>query len=81
MADLNGITSADVKARIKQINEETPIFWTASFIKEPQELTVRTTARNNIMLEKVLENQAKIIANQNIIAEKLGLGEKLDVKV
>lgn len=71
MTSINGISSNEVKVRLKQINEDTPILWTTSLIKEPQELAVRTVVRNNIMLEKVLENQSKIMA-------KMGLGEKLD---
>jgi len=73
MATISGITSDDVKTRLKQINEDTPIIWTTSLIKSPQELTVRTVTRNNIMLEKVLKNQSKIM-------EKMGIGDKLDVK-
>lgn len=73
MTSINGISSETVKARLKEINEETPIFWTTSLIKSPQELTVRTATRNNIMLEKILENQSKIM-------EKMGIGENLDVK-
>jgi len=71
---ISGISSEQVKERLKQINGETPIIWTTSLLNSPQELTVRTVARNNIMLEKVLDNQNKIM-------EKMGIGDKLDVKV
>lgn len=64
---VNGIQPNLVTKRIKEINSETPILWTTSLIKSPQELTVRTTARNNIMLENVLANQTKIIENQEKI--------------
>lgn len=83
MTTINGITSDDVKARLKQINEDTPILWTTSLIKEPQELTVRTAVRNNIMLEKILDNQQKLMLNQNLLIAKIGggkVGNNLDVQ-
>lgn len=71
--NLNNISKEAVKDRLKELNKETPMFYTTSFIKEPQEISLRTVARNNIMLEQVLQNQAKILENQ----EKI-LGSKLD---
>lgn len=80
MTTISGISSEEVKARLKQINEDTPVIWTTSLVKEPQELSVRTVVRNNIMLEKVLDNQAQIMKNQAVMMEKMGVGEKLDLK-
>lgn len=71
--NLNNISKETVKDRLKELNKETPMIYTTSFIKEPQEISLRTVARNNIMLEQVLQNQAKILENQ----EKI-LGSKLD---
>ena len=71
--DLNNISKEEVKERLNALNKETPALYTTSFIKEPQEISLRTVARNNIMLEQVLQNQAKILENQ----EKI-LGSKLD---
>ena len=69
---INGITSEEVKSRLRQVNDETPVvFWSTSVIKEPQDLTVRMVARNNIMLEKIMDNQNKIM-------QKLGIGQKLN---
>ena len=72
-SDLNNISRDVVKERLKELNKETPMIYTTSFIKEPQEISLRTVARNNIMLEQVLQNQAKILENQ----EKI-LDSKLD---
>lgn len=71
--DLNNISRNDVTERLRLLNSDTPIFYTTSFIKQPQEITLRTVARNNMMLEQILENQNKILENQNKI-----LGNKLD---
>ena len=71
--ELNNIPKEAVKERLNALNKETPALYTTSFIKEPQEISLRTVARNNIMLEQVLQNQAKILENQ----EKI-LGSKLD---
>ena len=71
--DLNNISKEEVKERLNALNKETPMLYTTSFIKEPQEISLRTVARNNIMLEQVLQNQAKILENQ----EKIH-GSKLD---
>lgn len=46
--------------------------------KSPQELTVRTTARNNLMIEQVLLNQMLLMQNQNKIMEKIGLGNNVN---
>lgn len=73
MTTINGITGEQVKERLKEINKDTPIVWTSSLLNSPSELTARTVARNNIMLEQVLANQKKIMA-------KLGMGEKMDVQ-
>lgn len=73
MATINGITSEQVKDRLKQVNKDTPLIWTSSIMNSPAELTARIAARNNIMLENVLANQKKIMA-------KLGIGEKMDVQ-
>lgn len=78
MTTINGITGEEVKARLKEINKDTPIIWTASLMNAPSELTARTVTRNNIMLDKILENQAKIMDSQKVIMDKLGTN--LDVK-
>lgn len=72
MAMINGISSDEVKARLKEVNSDTPIIWTTSLMNQPQELSVRLEARNNIMLDKMLKNQ-------QLIMKKLGVGENLDV--
>lgn len=75
---INVIITPDlVNARIKHINEETPLIWTNMW-KSPQELTVRTTARNNLMIEQVLLNQMLLMQNQNKIMEKIGLGNNVN---
>lgn len=80
MENINGISTADVKTRLEDINKETPILWTTSLIKSPQEITARTAVRNNLLLDKVLDNQNKIMQNQSLIMERIGIGEKLDVQ-
>lgn len=72
-SDLNNISRDVVKERLKELNKDSPAIYTTSLIKEPQEISLRAVARNNIMLEQVLQNQAKIIENQ----EKI-LGSKLN---
>jgi len=79
MTTINGIPSDQVNARLKEINSDTPILWTTSLIKAPQELTARTATRNNIMLDKVLENQNTIMQNQGLMMQKMGIGQKLNV--
>lgn len=74
--DLNNISRNDVTERLRLLNSDTPMIYTTSFIKQPQEITLRTVARNNMMLEQILENQNKILENQNKI-----LGNKLDTSV
>ena len=72
--NLNNIPKDDVKQRLKELNGDAPVFYTTSFIKEPQEITLRAAARNNIMLEQILQNQKKILENQNkILASKLSV--------
>lgn len=78
MLEINNISPDQVTQRVKDINKETPALWLTSLIKEPQEITVRTVARNNIMLDQILENQKQIIKSQEMIKEKLGIGEKLN---
>lgn len=72
--NLNNISKETVKNRLKELNKETPMIST-SFIKEPQEISLRAVARNNIMLEQVLQNQAKILENQEEIFDSI-----LDIK-
>ncbi len=71
--DLNNISKDAVTARLKLLNKDTPAIYTTSFIKNPEEIALRTVARNNMMLEQIIENQNKILENQNKI-----LGNKLD---
>lgn len=80
MTSINGIPTVDVKTRLEDINKETPIIWSTSLIKSPQEITARTAVRNNLMLDKVLDNQNKIMQNQTLIMEKMGIGKGLDVQ-
>ena len=72
--NLNNISKETVKNRLKELIKETPMIST-SFIKEPQEISLRAVARNNIMLEQVLQNQAKILENQEEIFDSI-----LDIK-
>ena len=78
-SNLDYISRDDVKIRLRELNNDTPAVYTTSFIKSPQEITLRTIARNNIMLDKVLENQEVIIKNQNEILKNMG--NKLDINV
>lgn len=75
MAEVNGITSSEIKTRTKQINEDTLVL-----NRSIMSTSATTSVRNNIMLDKVLANQNTIIENQNKIMQKLGIGEKLDIK-
>lgn len=77
--NLMRIPSNEVKTRIKELNDETPAIFTTSIIKQPQEITLRAVARNNIMLDNILANQQVIIKNQNEILNKLG--NNLDISV
>ena len=60
------------------MNKDTPVIYLTSLVKEPQEITLRTVARNNIMLDNILENQQIILQNQNEILSKLG--NNIDIK-
>ena len=75
--NIDYISRQEVKNRLKELNNDTPAIYLTSLIKEPQEITLRTVARNNIMLDKVLANQEIIIKNQNEILNKKG--ENLDI--
>lgn len=77
MQSTTNISPDAVSNRIKEINKQTPLLWT-NIVKSPQELTVRTTAMNNIMLEDVLKNQNEIMKNQNEIMKNMGLGKQLN---
>lgn len=77
---INNISKESAKTRLQELNKETPMIWTTSFIKSPQEITALTAARNNIMLDTVVANQKTIIENQNKIIEKLE-GKNLDTIV
>ena len=78
-SNMNYISKEEVKSRLKEINSTTPAIYTTSLIKAPQEITLHTTTRNNIMLDKVLANQEIIIKNQNEILKNQG--SKLDTIV
>ena len=71
-SNIYNISPQEVKDRLKLLNKDTPVIYLTSLVKEPQEITLRTVARNNIMLDKVLENQEIIINNQKEILNKLG---------
>lgn len=71
-SNIYNISPQEVKDRLKLLNQDTPVIYLTSLVKEPQEITLRTVARNNIMLDKVLENQEIIINNQKEILNKLG---------
>ncbi len=66
--DLNNISKEAVTERLSALTKDTPVFF-----RDPQKISLRTVIRNNLMLEQVLHNQAKILENQEII-----LGSKLD---
>ncbi len=70
MTEINGISSADTMARVKEGRNESPIIF-PSFWKTASQAGVQLSARNNIMLDKVLENQQKIIENQTKIINEL----------
>ena len=71
-SNIDNISSQEVKERLKLLNKDTPVIYLTSLVKEPQEITLRTVARNNIMLDNILENQQIILRNQNEILNKLG---------
>ena len=77
-SNINNITPQDVKDRLKLLNKDTPVIYLTSLVKEPQEITLRTVARNNIMLDNILANQQIILQNQNEILSKLG--NNIDIK-
>ena len=77
-SNIDNITPQDVKDRLKLLNKDTPVIYLTSLVKEPQEITLRTVARNNIMLDNILANQQIILQNQNEILSKLG--NNLDIK-
>ena len=77
-SNIDNISPQEVKDRLKLLNQDTPVIYLTSLVKEPQEITLRTVARNNIMLDNVLANQQIIIQNQNKILSKLG--NNLDLK-
>lgn len=66
---INGITFNDVKDRTKSLSQANPIDQAAPM----RDITFYATVRNNIMLDKIIENQNKIM-------QKLGIGENLNVK-
>ena len=77
-SNIDNIKPQDVKDRLKLLNKDTPVIYLTSLVKEPQEITLRTVARNNIMLDNILENQQIILQNQNEILSKLG--NNIDIK-
>lgn len=77
-SNIDNITPQDVKDRLKLLNKDTPVIYLTSLVKEPQEITLRTVARNNIMLDNILANQQIILQNQNEILSKLG--NNIDIK-
>lgn len=66
---INGVTFNDVKARTKALSQVNPIDQAAPM----RDITFYATVRNNIMLDKIIENQNKIM-------QKLGIGENLNIK-
>ena len=80
--NIANLDSKEVKNRLKDLNDDTPVLYLTSLVKEPQEITLRTTARNNIMLDNVLSNQEVIMNNQEKILNRLDNIEKsLDILV
>ena len=77
-SNIDNITPQEVKDRLKLLNKDTPVVYLTSLVKEPQEITLRTIARNNIMLDNILTNQQIILQNQNEILSKLG--NNIDIK-
>ena len=77
-SNIDSIAPEEVKDRLKLLNKDTPNIYLTSLIKEPQEITLRTVARNNIMLDNILANQQTILKNQNEILSKLG--NNIDIK-
>ncbi len=72
-ATVNGITNNDINAKIIELNK-----LNSQNNNMPQyDMNFGeylATIRNNIMLDKILDNQNKIM-------QKLGIGEKLDVQI
>lgn len=77
-SNIDNITPLEVKDRLKLLNKDTPVIYLTSLVKEPQEITLRIVARNNIMLDNIIENQQIILKNQNEILSKLG--NNIDIK-
>lgn len=77
-SNIDNITPQEVKDRLKLLNKDTPVIYLTSLVKEPQEITLRIVARNNIMLDNIIENQQIILKNQNEILSKLG--NNIDIK-
>ena len=77
-SNIDNISPQEVKDRLKLLNKDTPLVYLTSLVKEPQEITLRTVARNNIMLDNVLANQQIIMQKQDEILSKLG--NNLDVE-
>jgi len=71
-SNMDKISSQEVTDRLKLLNKDTPVIYLTSLVKEPQEITLRAVARNNIMLDNIIANQEIIIKNQNEILTKLG---------
>lgn len=77
-SNIDNITPLEVKDRLKLLNKDTPVIYLTSLVKEPQEITLRIVARNNIILDNIIENQQIILKNQNEILSKLG--NNIDIK-
>lgn len=77
-SNIDNITPQEVKDRLKLLNKDTPVIYLTSLVKEPQEITLRIVARNNIILDNIIENQQIILKNQNEILSKLG--NNIDIK-
>lgn len=73
---VNGITINDIKAKTSEIAKIDSIDPAAPM----RDITFYSSVINTITLDKVLANQKTIINNQNIIMQKLGVGENLDTK-
>ncbi|MCM1338037.1 MAG: hypothetical protein NC191_00010 [Muribaculaceae bacterium] len=75
---INSISQADAYSRMKGVRNETPILWT-DLLKTPGAVAVQITARNNLMLDKIMTNQETILKNQAEILKKLNSGNKLNI--
>lgn len=73
---LNGLTNKELNNRMNELIKTDPI----DQATPKRDVPFYTSIRNNVMLDKVLVNQKTIIENQNKIMQKLGIGEKLDIK-